>query len=170
MNHTDPETLIKQLELKPHPEGGFYRETYRAAGVVPASALPSAFGGDRAYSTAILYLLPEGQKSRLHRIRQDEIWHFYLGGPLRLAMINQSGEYSEIVLGGDPAAGQYFQYAVPAWVWFGAAPKPGAGFSLVGCTVSPGFDFADFEMASGADLKKRWPHLAGEIAEFSISR
>lgn len=166
MKNMNPEEIIKSLDLKAHPEGGYFRETYRARGLIPASALPSGFEGGRAWSTAILYLLPEGQKSHLHRIRQDEVWHFYLGGPLRLVMIDAAGKAEEVVLGADVRAGQLLQFVVPAGHWFGAAPVAGGVFSLTGCTVAPGFDFADFEMASAAELKKNYPHLAGLINEF----
>ena len=159
--------LIRALNLAPHPEGGFFAETYRAEGRLAAASLPPVFGGDRAYSTAILYLLPEGRKSALHRIRQDEVWHFYLGGPLRLVMISPAGEASEVIVGPDVLSGQRLQFTVPAGYWFGAAPRPGSVYSLAGCTVAPGFDFADFEMADGAALKKAFPALTGLISEFS---
>ena len=158
--------LIEKLKLSPHPEGGYYAETYRSAGLVPASALPAVFGGDRAYSTAILYLLPEGQKSRFHRLKQDEVWHFHLGGPLRLATISPSGQALEITLGSQVLNGQLLQYAVPAGTWFAAQPKPGSLFCLTGCTVAPGFDFADFEMADEAELKKLFPAHYGLISDF----
>ena len=158
--------LVDLLQLSPHPEGGWFTESYRSEGRIPSTALPPAFSGDRAYSTAIFYLLAEGQKSHLHRIRQDEVWHFYLGGPLRLVMIQPDGQSSEVILGPDLRAGQHLQFTVPAGVWFGAAPKAGGGHSLVGCTVAPGFDFADFEMADGSSLKKAFPALYGLISEF----
>ena len=162
-----PAELAARLNLAPHPEGGYYAETYRAAGVIPASALPPQFGGDRNYSTSILYLLTEGDKSRLHRIRQDEVWHFHLGGPLRLVMIFQDGGCRETILGPDVMGGQLPQYVVPAGCWFGAAPRPGSGYCLMGCTVAPGFDFADFELADGRELARTLPAQADLIAEFT---
>lgn len=158
--------LIDHHDLVPHPEGGYYRETYRSAGIIPAGALAPAFGGDRHYSTAILFLLESGDVSRLHRIRSDEIWHFYGGGPLRLAMISPDGRAGEIVLGPDIGAGEHVQYVVPAGVWFGATPAEGSAFSFVGCTVSPGFDFADFEMGDKNVLKTLFPEAWACIAEF----
>ncbi|UQZ91115.1 cupin [Deltaproteobacteria bacterium Smac51] len=163
-----PANIIRQLNMIPHPEGGSFVESYRANGLIPARALPDGFSGDRSYSTAIYFLLEGGQKSHLHRIRQDETWHFYLGDPLRLVMIGPSGDPSEIILGQDILAGQHLQYTVPAGVWFGATPAPGAIYSLVGCTVAPGFDFADFELASGTELKKAWPSISGLISEFVL--
>lgn len=158
--------LIERFGLLPHPEGGHYRETYRSGGTIPAAALPPAFGGDRQYSTAIVFLLENGDVSRLHRIRSDEIWHFYGGGPLRLAMISPEGAVREIVLGSDIGAGKHVQTIVPAGVWFGAKPCAGTAFSLVGCTVAPGFDFADFEMGEREALKTAFPEALACMAEF----
>ena len=111
-------TLIAHYRLEPHPEGGYYRETWRSDTVIAREALPEGFSGPRHCSTAILFLLENRDVSRLHRIRSDEIWHFYGGGPLRLAMIFPNGTAKEIVLGQDIEAGQYVQYVVPAGVWF----------------------------------------------------
>lgn len=161
----DAQELVRRFNMTPHPEGGFYRETYRSAGSIPATALPG-FPGERSYSTAILFLLRQGDVSHLHRIRQDEIWHFYLGGPLRLAMLSPEGVWSEIILGGEVMNGQQLQYAVPAGYWFGATPAEGSAFCLVGCTVAPGFDFADFEMAECGTLESRYPAERSHIREF----
>ncbi len=156
--------LVRHFGMSPHPEGGFYRETYRSAGSIPAEALPSGFSGARSYSTAILFLLRQGDVSRLHRIRQDELWHFYLGDPLRLVMISPEGRPEEVVLGQDVTRGQHLQWAVPAGYWVGAAPVPGSAFSLVGCTVAPGFDFADFELGEREALLRLFPD-ARELVE-----
>jgi hypothetical protein len=144
--------LIDRLGLEPHPEGGFYRETYRAGLRLDATALAPAFSGGRDASTAIYYLLAAGDRSRLHRIRSDEVWHFYLGDPLLVAELDEAGTPQVTTLGSDIAAGQVPQHVVPAGRWFGACPAPGSAFSLVGCTVAPGFDFADFEMATRQSL------------------
>lgn len=151
----NPEELIAHFALVPHPEGGFYRRTYCSSGTIPQAALPPDFAGPRPFGTAILFLLREGGYSRLHRIRQDEIWHFYLGGPLRLALLGQ-----------NPLDGQHLQYAVPAGFWFGATPSPGSGFSLAGCTVSPGFDFADLKLGRRKELLATFPAAAACIREF----
>lgn len=161
------EALRAHFGLKPHPEGGHYLRTYASSGRIPAQALPAPFGGERLYSTAIVYLLEAGQKSHLHRIRQDELWHFHLGGPLRLVMISPGGKAAEILLGPEVLVGQRVQFAVPAGFWFGATPAPGAAYSLVGCTVAPGFDFADFELAERAALQNQFPRLEQLIAEFT---
>ncbi len=112
------------------------------------------------------FLLESGDISRLHRIRSDEIWHFYGGGPLKLVMIAPDGKTAEIVLGPNIEAGEHVQYVVPAGVWFGATPKRGSAFSFVGCTVSPGFDFADFEMGDKNTLKVVFPDAVACIGEF----
>ena len=139
--------LVRAYRLAPHPEGGFYREHYRSTDRVP--------GTSRALSTAIYFLLPAGAFSRLHRIDADEVWHFYDGGPLRIAEIAPDGRVRETLLGRDPGAGQVPSHVVPAGAWFGAAPAEGTAFALVGCTVSPGFEFEGFELADRAALLAR---------------
>lgn len=166
MSGVTAEELIRLLNLQPHPEGGYYKETYRAAGTIPRAVLPNSFRGDRAYSTAIYYLLPEGARSRLHRLAADEIWHFYLGGPLTLAQILPGGSVERVDLGPDPVLGHRLQHAVPAGSWFGARCNPAAAFSLVGCTLAPGFDFAEFEIGDKDRLIQEFPGARGTILEF----
>jgi uncharacterized protein len=150
--------LVALYDLQPHPEGGYFRETYRDKRVIESSALPPQFGGNRNISTAIYFLLPAGKKSHLHRIKSDEVWHFYLGGPLTLVEIAPHGEVTKIVLGHEITNGHVLQHVVPAGSWFGAYPNAGSHFSFVGCTVAPGFDFADFEMGRREDLMKQFSH------------
>jgi len=147
---------IASLDLAPHPEGGFYRETYRSSEII-ADHLPARFGGPRACSTAIYFLLPGDQVSRLHRIKSDEIWHFYAGSALTLALIHSDGRLEERRLGPDPERGEGFQAIVPAGAWYGAAVDDPASYALVGGTVAPGFDFADFELGDRATLLARFP-------------
>ena len=142
------EHYIKTLGLLPHPEGGYYRETYRSK----ESFNPDPFGGQRNYSTAIYFLLEKANFSALHRIKSDELWHFYAGDPLEVIEIDAGGELKITELGKNN-----FQYGVPAGNWFGSRVKHGGEFSLVGCTVAPGFDFADFEMAEREKLLKEFP-------------
>ena len=152
--------LVRQLGLEPHPEGGYFRETYRAAESIAGPALPARFGGDRAVSTAIYFLLETGQRSRLHRIKSDEVWHFYAGDPLTVVEIDAAGVLKTTRLGSDLGAGAVYQHVVPAGAWFGATLADGggaAGFALVGCTVAPGFDFADFALADRAALLADYP-------------
>jgi len=162
----DADELIASLGLLPHPEGGFYKETYRSDAIIPPEGLDARYGGGRHVCTGILYLLREGDVSRLHRIRQDEMWHCYLGGPLRLVMLGEHAPVDEVLLGGDIRAGQQVQFVVPGGVWFGATPARGAGFCLVGCTVAPGFEFEDFEMGRRASLERMFPHALEMIREF----
>lgn len=155
MRKIDIGELIKLYKLKKHPEGGYYRESYRAKGKIA--------GTGKNFSTAIYFLLPAAQISRLHRIKSDELWHFYLGGPLELAQIFPDGRTSKVVLGQDTFSGQKLQYVVPAGCWFGACHAKGTQFSFVGCTVAPGFEFADFELGDRAALLKKFPRAAALI-------
>jgi uncharacterized protein len=151
------EHFIMHLQLQPHPEGGFFKETYRSAGNIAKQCLTDDFSGERSYSTAIYFLLQQGDFSAFHRIASDECWHFYEGGPLLIYIINEKGEFSCIRLGRKLNEGEVFQFVVPARYWFASEPAPGTDFSLVGCTVSPGFDFADFEMADKKMLSDQYP-------------
>ncbi|HUC81440.1 MAG TPA: cupin domain-containing protein [Flavisolibacter sp.] len=158
------EYLVNQLQLLPHPEGGFYKETYRSNEGMDAHCLPQRFGGERSFSTAIYFLLRKGEFSAFHRIKSDEGWHFYAGGGLRIHVIDAEGNYSFIRLGAKLDEGEVFQAVVPAGCWFASEPEVGTEFSLVGCTVSPGFDFADFEMAGVAQLSKEFPQHSSLIS------
>lgn len=157
MKNITIEELIKLYAMKPHPEGGFYRETYRSR----------ATANGRNICTAIYFLLPAGAKSRLHRLGSDELWHFYLGGPITIAQIFPDGREERVALGPDPKAGQVQQHAVPAGCWFGAYPAPGTKYALVGCTVAPGFDFDDFEIGGSAALLKDFPNSAELIKKLA---
>ena len=148
--------LIDTLGLVRHPEGGWFHETYRSSEALPAQALPERFGGERACSTAILFLLEEGDRSHLHRIKSDEVWHFHAGSPLQIEVLHPDGRHETLRLGPEPAAGDRYQAVVPAGCWFGAEPMHGP-FTLVGCTVAPGFDFADFELGGREHLTALFP-------------
>lgn len=169
MNLPTLQDLVQLYDLKPHPEGGFYKETYRDKGIIPQGALPSPFKGDRNFSTAIYFLIPEGKKSCLHRIQSDELWHFYLGGPLTIVQIFPEGRLEKIVLGQDVMKGQKLQHVVPHGSWFGAYPHSGSDYSFVGCTVAPGFDFADFEMGERENLLSLYPQLKEEVKRLTNS-
>ena len=149
--------LIDQLQLHPHPEGGYYRQTYRCEEMIPADALPNRFQGTRSYSTAIYFLLEGKQHSAFHRIKSDELWHFYTGTGLHIYIIHPGGNTELLKLGDDLANGFAFQQMVPAGCWFASKPVDETGFSFVGCTVAPGFDFADFELAEKERLVKEYP-------------
>lgn len=148
-----PQKIIEQLHLQPHPEGGYYKETYRASLQVG----PDNFTGMRNISTGIYFLLMKGNFSAFHRIKSDEMWHFYKGNPLNVYVIYSDGRLEIIKLGMELDKGERPQAVVPAGCWF-ASKVAGAGkFSLVGCTVSPGFDFQDFEMAERKKLTEEFP-------------
>jgi predicted cupin superfamily sugar epimerase len=151
---------IDKLQLTQHVEGGAYREAYRSELTLPRSALPLLFQGNRPASTSIYFLLTKGEFSAFHRIASDELWHFYYGDPLLVFEIGHSGRLTEHVLGPDPEQGQAFQTTVKAGSWFASAPAPGGEYALVGCTVAPGFDFADFELADRDALARQFPEHA----------
>lgn len=157
--------LIQQFGLEPHPEGGWYKQTYKSNETIKASALPERFGGDRPISTAIYFLLEKGNFSAFHQIKSDECWHFYSGDPLLVYVIKQNGQLETITLGKDFEQGQQFQFVVPANCWFASRPAPGSEYCLVGCTVAPGFDFADFELATAEKLSIEFPKHARIIRE-----
>ncbi len=147
---------IEKLGLEPHPEGGYFRQTYKSELVIDQAALP-VYSGPRAASTGIYFLLEGEDFSALHRLRSDEMWHFYAGGTLVVSVIEADGKYSEILLGSDPDAAEVFQAVVKAGCWFGSRLRAPGTFALVGCTVAPGFDFADFEMGQREELMREYP-------------
>lgn len=160
----DIRELIAFLQLQPHPEGGFYRETYRSSLVIPSNVLPERYKGSRCVCTAIYYLLTAGEVSALHRVASDEIWHFYAGDPLELLILE--GEKVKLMrLGNDLISGEIPQILVPAGAWQGAKVIEGGRWSLIGCTVAPGFEFEDFELAP-PDLPDKFPKYRDLIRKF----
>ncbi|MDC7998948.1 cupin domain-containing protein [Gilvibacter sediminis] len=157
------EELITKLDLKPHPEGGYYKETYRSTGTISASNLPAEYAGERNFSTSIYFLLTSENFSSFHRINQDEIWHFYDGSPLLLHIITPEGAYSKHRIGIDLSKGEVPQYVVPGGCWFAAEVMAPDSFSFIGCTVSPGFSFADFQLANRSDLTHQFPQHAAAV-------
>jgi predicted cupin superfamily sugar epimerase len=151
--------LVARFQLLPHPEGGYYKETYRSADKIASAALPERFRGDRHFSTAIYFLLEQGNFSAFHRIQSDECWHFYDGDSLHVHVIHPHGAYELLKLGNKLAEGECFQAVVPAGSWFASETAPGGKYSFVGCTVSPGFDFADFELAKAGELTGLYPAM-----------
>jgi predicted cupin superfamily sugar epimerase len=153
----DARYWIEKLQLNPHPEGGYYRETYRSEDVLAREALPSRFEGARAASTAIYFLIEGENFSAFHRLVSDEMWHFYAGSALLVHAVNSIGAYSSLRLGNDAEAGEVPQAVVPAGYWFASHVADWKSWALVGCTVSPGFDFADFEIGSRTKLTELYP-------------
>lgn len=150
MTH-DAQTLIRTLHLQSHPEGGYYRETYRSTATLATA------NGERSISTGIYFLLEAGNFSAFHRIKSDEMWHFYAGDVLEVIEIDGAGTLTVTAIGNAVEHGAVFQYVVKAGNWFASRVKAGGAFALVGCTVAPGFDFADFEMPSRDALLQLFP-------------
>jgi predicted cupin superfamily sugar epimerase len=159
--------LITQYQLQSHPEGGYYLQTYRSDEIIRKDALPNRFKGNRYFSTAIYFLLEGRQFSAFHRIQSDELWHFYTGAGLHIFILYPDGRGEVLKLGDDLANGYSFQQMVPAGCWFASRPVTENGFSFVGCTVAPGFDFADFELATRDVLLKEYPNHTGWIEMLS---
>jgi predicted cupin superfamily sugar epimerase len=147
------EQIIKNLKLLPHPEGGYYKEMYRAEQKINLDN-----GKSRNVSTAIFYLLENEDKSRFHRIASDELWFFHQGNPLEILSI-QNGKLIKTVLGNNFEDGEVLQAVIPAHTWFASRVKNSKGYALVSCTVAPGFDFADFELADRDKLINEFPDL-----------
>ncbi len=164
---TQVEDIVETLELRPHPEGGYYKEVYRSQGGIPEHALPDAYKGSRNYMTSIYFLLTSENFSAFHRINQDETWHFYKGTSLAIHMINEVGEYSKVIIGNNLEAGELLQFTVPGQVWFAAEVCIANSYALVGCTVAPGFDFRDFELAQNNTLKIEFPKHKKIIDKFT---
>lgn len=158
---------IDKLKMTPHVEGGAFREVYRAELILPKTALPLFFQGPRAAATHIYFLLARGQFSAFHRIASDEIWHFYYGDPLTIYELGHNGRLTEHRLGQNPDKGETFQTVVRAGSWFASAPAPDSQYALVGCTVAPGFDFAEFELAKRETLAAQYPDHAGLIRRYT---
>lgn len=158
---------IDKLKLTSHIEGGAFKETYRSKIVVAQKHLQGGFKGDRNASTAIYFLLKKGQFSALHKIASDELWHFYDGDPLCIYEITIEGELKKHLLGRDLEKGQSFTCVIKAGSWFGSRCEVENGFSLVGCTVAPGFDFEDFTLANRTELLKEFPQYSVLIKELT---
>jgi len=153
------------LALLQHPEGGCFKETYRSEEVISGKGLPQRFGDERAISTSIYFLLEKHEFSAFHRIKSDETWHFHDGAPLEIHAISPDGIYHRHLLGLDPENGYSPQVTIPQGHWFAAHTL--GDFTLVGCTVAPGFDFRDFEMGSASQLLSAFPHHAKLINKYT---
>jgi predicted cupin superfamily sugar epimerase len=152
-----PQQLIEKYNLQPHPEGGYYARIYCSDEQIAAAHLPKRFTGDRFISTAIYFLLQGKDFSAFHRIKSDELWHFYAGSGLHIYVIHPNGEGELLKLGNDLKNGFSFQHVVKAGCWFASKHVDENSFAFVGCTVAPGFDFEDFEMGEKEELTKAYP-------------
>jgi hypothetical protein len=157
----DAREIMDLLNLQPLTiEGGYFRETYRAPLMVSANALPAAYGRDRNVSTSIYYLLTPESISAIHRVKSDEIFHFYAGHAVEMLQLWPSGEAKVVTIHNDLAAGHEPQHVVPAGVWQGCRLIRGGSWALMGCTVAPGFDYADFELGDRDILRTQYPQYS----------
>ena len=146
------EWWVSTLGLSPHPEGGFYTETYRSPVVVDGDSLPEQYSGPRSLMTSILFLLTDKGCSRFHRLRGDELWCYQAGGTIVLHTLDADGAYRAEEIGPRPHQGQQIQVSVPGGSWLGAEVKQGEEYALLACIVAPGFEFEDFELATREEL------------------
>ncbi|MCX7737220.1 MAG: cupin domain-containing protein [Candidatus Kapabacteria bacterium] len=161
------EYWIEKLRLQQHIEGGYFTEIYRSKNTIKKENLPNSYNSDRCFLTSIYYLLKSGQKSLFHKIKSDEIWHFFAGSPLKLLSIYPNNEFHTFILGNDFEKNEIFQVGIPANSWIAATPIFDNSYSLVGCTVAPGFEFSDLEIANRDFMLKNYPHLYDLIIIFS---
>lgn len=166
--HPQAEYWIKQLALEKHPEGGYFKETYRSEEKHIHNGSED-FPHNRSYATGIYFLLQKNEFSAFHKIRSDEMWHFYQGTTLLIYVISPEGNLSTIQLGQDPEKGEVLQAVVPANHWFASELKSKNGYALVGCTVAPGFDFQDFELANARTLAQKYARHSGLIRRLCIA-
>ncbi len=160
--------LILHLGLQPLPlEGGYYRETYRSGLTLPADCLGGKYPTSRAAGTAIYYLLTPETFSAMHRLRGDEVFHFYLGDPVEMLLLADGGSGRLITLGTDLFGGQQPQMVVPAGLWQGSKLRPGGEFALLGTTMAPGFAFEDFEAGRRQELQGAYPDWASWIGQLT---
>jgi predicted cupin superfamily sugar epimerase len=160
--------VAQLLQLKPHPlEGGFFRETYRSRWMVSGEYLPQGMSGSRCIGTAIYYLIAPESFSPLHRLPGTEVFHFYAGDPVLMLQLLLDGASREITMGNDLAAGQQPQVVVRGNVWQGSKLAPGGKWALLGTTMSPGFDPADYEHGEAAPLIAQYPDVAAKISEYT---
>lgn len=148
---------IKQLQLSPHPEGGYFREVYRSDETITHSNLPSRYSSSRGFSTSIYFLLEGSEVSKFHRLKSDEQWHFYDGSTLILYTIDKDGILNKTLIGNKIENGETFQVNIRHGTWFGAGLIDNTSFALIGCTVAPAFHFNDFELAKRKDFLKDFP-------------
>lgn len=164
MSQWNAESIKNALSLVPLSiEGGYFAETYRSSEIFPAASLGQKYGGPRSSCTAIYYLLEPGAFSEMHRVKSDEIFHFYLGDPVEMLQLWPDGTHRAITIGTDIKGGMRPQVVVPRGVWQGTRLLPGGGVALLGCTVSPGFEYDDYESGKREELVKQYPEVRGFI-------
>ncbi len=158
---------IEYLQLSKHPEGGYFKEIYRSNEFIHKKSLPDRYTSFRSFSTSIYYLLESSEFSAFHRLKSDEIWHFYEGSAITIYVIIPGGEFRKLNLGSQPENGEIFQVLIPKGCWFAAHVNEPGSFALVGCSVSPGFDFEDIELGNREKLLKQFPQHSELIKKFT---
>jgi len=158
---------VQHLNLLPHPEGGWYSEVYRSEEILQLVSLPQRYSSEHCFSTSIYFLLEKDDFSAFHRITSDETWHFYLGSPVVLYTIDTDGSVNSVILGNDFSKGQQLQFTIRRNKWFAASCTKEDDYSLVGCTVAPGFDYSDFELGKRNELLKMYPQHTQLISEYT---
>jgi predicted cupin superfamily sugar epimerase len=159
---------IEKLNLTAHPEGGFFKEVYRSDETISKQSLPKRYSGDRNFSTSIYFLLRGKEFSAFHKIESDESWHFYAGTAMTLMMISEAGVYSEVIIGKNLENNEQLQFTIKRNTWFASKVNEENSFSLLGCTVAPGFDFADFVLAEKPILLNQFPQHEAIINSYCI--
>jgi uncharacterized protein len=157
--HREVLRLVKKLGLEKHPEGGYFKQTYRSDTIVNVEG----YDGPRNIATAIYYMLAGDEFSAFHRIKSDEVWHHYAGGPITLYTISSDRKLSKIKMGNDGT----FQVIIKAGTWFAAALDSKRSYCLLGCTVSPGFDYRDWELGKRSDLVEMYPQHKKVIERYT---
>jgi predicted cupin superfamily sugar epimerase len=165
INKPSVKDLILKYNLVKHVEGGYYYRGYRSLDIIKSCDLPDRFKGDRSLSSAIYYLIINPNVSKLHRLLADEIWHFYLGDPFTLIEVLDDGSVKKTILGNDICNNQNVQYVVKNNTWFGGYVSTLDGYSLIGCTVSPGFNEDDFELCEKKWFLNKYPHLEESLSK-----
>jgi predicted cupin superfamily sugar epimerase len=161
--------IVARLGLQPHPtEGGYFAETYRSADILAADAIDPSYNGPRSVATAIYYLITPDSFSAMHRVASDEVFHFYLGDPVEQLHLRPDGGGGVFTLGPDLMAGQHLQLLVPRGTWQGARLMPGGRFALLGATVAPGFEFADYDHGDRSALSAAFPDFAAKIEALTL--
>jgi len=155
--NTRARRYIDDLQLISHPEGGYFREVYRSDEIILNDHLPGRYNSSRAFSTSIYFLLEGNQVSKFHRLKSDELWHFYDGSSLVLYRFDECGNLNKTLLGNRIDEGTTFQINIKRGTWFGAELIDKSSFALIGCTVAPGFDFMDFELAEKEKILEAYP-------------
>jgi predicted cupin superfamily sugar epimerase len=158
---------VNKLKLIKHPEGGYFKEVYRASESIKQEHLPERYSGDRNFATSIYFLISSENFSAFHKIKSDETWHFYYGSPLTLHIIDNDGKYSKIMIGNNPEEGEVFQFTVASGDWFAASVEKNNSYTLLGCTVAPGFHFDDFELGKRKEMIKKFPQYESVINKFT---